>query len=306
MCKNKYVYNIDNGVVYNSSLLPGYMMKNPCKETFKKWLKLRYSSNTNTLARQLKGVVFGQGNRVIIDKATHILSLSDCYWAKEDDDVVTFEEVSPYYNNFWTGKGSYDISKGGAIPTLYVGGYLTKEWVSSKHLCKFGSNLDVEVEVSRLCRLCSIPVCYVESIEGGVRILNFTNTELMLEQADQSDRVDPDDFDEHTLIELFGIFGVQMIIIDAVIGNGDRHAGNFGWLRDANTGAYLSPAPLYDFDHALDSKSSLDRLIKDAVIATRDFGYMEEAQRICSIIAVSTINDIFRMRALKLNELIIL
>ena len=43
-----------------------------------------------------------------------------------------------------------------------------------------------------------------------------------------------------------------MIIIDAVIGNGDRHAGNFGWLRNTDTGEYVSMAPLYDFDHALD------------------------------------------------------
>lgn len=37
-----------------------------------------------------------------------------------------------------------------------------------------------------------------------------------------------------------------MIIIDAVIGNGDRHAGNFGWLRNTDTGEYVSMAPLYD------------------------------------------------------------
>lgn len=55
----------------------------------------------------------------------------------------------------------------------------------------------------------------------------------MLEQADQSGRLDPEDFDEQTIIDLFGKAGAQMLIIDAIIGNGDRHAGNFGWLRNA-------------------------------------------------------------------------
>lgn len=77
--------------------------------------------------------------------------------------------------------------------------------------------------------------------------------------------LDPDDFDEQTIMELFGKAGAQMLIIDAVIGNGDRHAGNFGWLRNTDTGEYVSMAPLYDFDHALDSTLESDRLLTDAV-----------------------------------------
>lgn len=54
-CKNAPVYDIDTQEVYNNKLLSGLMIKSPCAETFKKWFKLRYSSNTNTIARQLKG-----------------------------------------------------------------------------------------------------------------------------------------------------------------------------------------------------------------------------------------------------------
>ena len=304
MCKNTPVYNIDTEMVYNAALLPGYMMKNPCKATFKAWLKLRYSSNTNSLARQLKGVVFGQGNRVVIDKTTHIFSLSDCYWVKYDNDLTTFEMISPYYTDFWKGTGIY--SKGTAIPTLYVGGYLNKEWSSVSYLYKYGDGLEIEAEVSRLCRLCSIPVANVEVIDGGVKILNFTNPDLMLEQADQSGRIDPDDFDENSIAELFGKSGIQMLVIDAIIGNGDRHAGNFGWLRDTDTGAYVSQAPLYDFDHALDGKSDMDRLIQDAVKAVKKYGFTGERLRVADIIKQNTKNDIFIRRAVSLSELLVL
>lgn len=308
LCKNNAVYNIDTETVLNQNLLPGLMRKNPCKETFKLWLKLRYSSNTNSLARKLKGITFGQGNRITIDKVTHILSLSDCYWVKDDDDPVQFEDVSPYYNGFWTGKGFYDVSKGGAIPTLYVSGYLSKEWVSSKYLYKYDNSevdLSIEVEVSRLCRLCNIPVCYVQSIEKGVCLTNFTSPDLMLEQADQSGKIDPDDFDEYTIINMFGTFGIQMITVDAIIGNGDRHAGNFGWLRDTNTGFYVSPAPLYDFDHALDSKLSMDILIERAAAVIKQNAGTDEAERICHIFIESATNTIFRNRAISFIGLLL-
>ena len=38
----------------------------------------------------------------------------------------------------------------------------------------------------------------------------------------------------------------DMMIFDAIIGNRDRHLGNFGYLRDNDTGEYIKPAPLFD------------------------------------------------------------
>ena len=132
MCKNVPVYDIDNHKVLCNNLLPGYMqVYSQDRNAFKTWLKLRYSSNTNSLARQLKGITFGQGNRVTINRETHAFSLSDCYWIKESNDTRTFEHLSPYYVDFWKGKGVYT---GGAIPTLYVPGYISKQWINSSIL----------------------------------------------------------------------------------------------------------------------------------------------------------------------------
>lgn len=303
MCKNHMVYDTDTEFVYNHNLLSGYMRRNPCKATFKAWVKFRYSSNTNILARKLKGITFGQGNRAVIDEVTHMLSLSDCYWVRGKQSSLTFEMVSPYFQNFWKGEGTYSENQGLSIPTLYVGGYLPKEWFSARYLYKYGDGLGIEEDVSLLCKACKIPVCSVERILNGVRVENFTSPTLMLEQANQSGLLDPDDFNEDDIIKLFGLFGAQMLIIDAITGNGDRHAGNFGWLKSSNTGKYISPAPLYDFDHALDSKLSCDRLIEDAVSAMRKFGYIQEAIRICNTVLNLDTAQIFKLRtteALKL------
>lgn len=97
-----------------------------------------------------------------------------------------------------------------------------------------------------------------------------------------------------------------MLIIDAIIGNGDRHAGNFGWLRSSDTGEYISPAPLYDFDHALDSMSVIDRLIRDAVEVIRKYGFIHEAIRICKIVSSINTVQIFKLRASEALKLLVI
>ena len=89
-------------------------------------------------------------------------------------------------------------------------------------LYKYG-DISVELQCIELCRKCGISVENADETDSGIAIYNITSPMLMLEQADQSGRLDPDDFDEQTIIDLFGKAGAQMLIIDAVIGNGDRH-----------------------------------------------------------------------------------
>lgn len=295
MCKNRQVYNIDTECVYCPELLPGYMQTCPCSLTFKHWFALRYSSNTNSIARHLKGISFGQGKRPKINRETHALSLSDTYWILESGSPIKFEQISPYYQPFWTGEGLY---KTGSIPTLYVGGFLTKEWVSATELRKYGEAAKIEKECADICKMADIPVVSISELAdgSGIAIKNLTSPSVMLEQADQSGKLDPEDFDEQEIIDLFGVKGLQMIIIDAIVGNGDRHAGNFGWLRDTETGKYLDMAPLYDFDHALDSESAVDRMITDAAEAANK--YKDEAVRICWTVAnADNVREIFRVRA---------
>ena len=69
MCKNTPVYDIDNEKTLNTSLLPGLMQqKGANNHTFTKWMKYRYSSGTNTMARKLKGITFGPGARMRISR----------------------------------------------------------------------------------------------------------------------------------------------------------------------------------------------------------------------------------------------
>lgn len=121
MCKNTPVYDIEKEKTLNYNLLPGLMQqKGADNPTFTKWMKYRYSSGTNTIARKLKGITFGQGARMRINRETRALSFIDCYWTKAEDDSICFEEISPYYKPFWDGNEEFT---GQAAPTLYVGGH---------------------------------------------------------------------------------------------------------------------------------------------------------------------------------------
>lgn len=253
------------------------MSKCACDATFKLWMQCRYSAQTNTLARKLKGVYFGQGNRPKIDRETRAFSLSDSYWLSSGNEEFKF--LSPYYNDFWKGEGAYS---GGAVPTLYVSGYMSKEWTNCKELHKYGKEVVHEAEVLALVHAAGIP-CedYTLMSDNELCLYNFTSPTVMLEQADMSGRVDPDNFDNDTIIALFGEAGMDMILVDAITANGDRHAGNFGWLRDTATGAYLSMDPLYDFDHAFDSKADSDALTSEAVLTAKRYGYVDRVLLIC-------------------------
>jgi len=258
MCKDKPVFDIMRERVYDKDLLPGMMRKLPYKEQFLNWMENRYSSKSNTFARQLRAYVFGQGNRGKINLQTHALSLSDCYWLKRrDDNTTNFSQISPYFSSYWSGEGPY---RGQAIPTLYVNGFLPKYWEDAHTLVKTAPNH--EAYCAELAAQLGIPVARVTNFPDGIAVTNFTNENVMFEPADASGLINGDDFDNETILDLFGQFGYDMIFFDALVGNGDRHAGNFGYLRDSNTGSYIGPAPLFDFDHAFESNNSKDILIQ--------------------------------------------
>lgn len=268
MCKNKPVFCLDNEEVLNVDLLPGLMKRYPSKITFLNWLKTRYSSGSNTLARMLRGKVFGQKDRTKIDLTTFSLSLSDSYWLRKADSSLTFEQISPYHNKFWDGTEEYI---GGSIPTLYTSGFLNKYWDNSNTLIKFNSEeqIKLEYECCRLCEVCRIPVAkskiQVAGNKPAILSFNFTSTELMLETAEMSGIINEENITDELIINTFGYSGLSMIVVDAIFGNADRHVGNFGFLRSTDTGEYVSMAPLYDFDHALDSRAESDIMVKDAI-----------------------------------------
>jgi hypothetical protein len=308
MCKDKEVYELDTEEVYRKELLPGKMAACPCRETYQQWMDARRAEPTNTYAAQVRHDWFAPMENDLqgIDLFTHAYSLSDCYWIRTGDGVF----ASPY-----------DSCIIGDVPLLYTNGALPKYWKNNpgtrtdrpdtwarpKVLAK-QTNAGLELSCIRLCKACGIPSVHAEVFEDrrGRQFLameNFTSLDVMYEPAAVSGRLDPEEFTDEDIVRLFGAGGIRMLTIDAITGNGDRHAGNFGWLRSPDTGEYLCMAPLYDFDHALDSSCTdrMDILMEELLAVSK--GYETEIRRICDT-ASRFPEPVFAARAAFLQKLL--
>ena len=236
--------------IYNGELLPGLLKTELTQSTISDFMHNRRSFGSNEYARQMLNTIAVKNSDIIAE--TRAFSLSDSYWIKYENSEL-FEEMSPYYQYFWTGFGQY---KGGAVPTVHTDGAVSKKWLDAEHLFKQGCI--EEIEAAKMCAKANVPCVEIRHAETenteGIFVRNFTSTEIMFEPLSISGRVDQYHpiFTAEQALEIFGEFGLQMLTVDAVIGNNDRHTGNAGFLRDTNTGEYTGFAPLFDFNHAKD------------------------------------------------------
>jgi len=244
MCKNEVVYDAEERTVVNMALLPG-AMKHGIMD-FVNWMQTRYSVGSNVSARRLMLRAFGSDNHNSSLKQTRALSLSDCYWLKEKDEDVKFEDVTPYLNEEWDGKGEFT---GGSISTLFVNGAANKRWVDKDTLVKFNSVKElVPFQLAEALGLDLIPKAWVEGEDFYIR--NFTSMSIMLETMEHSGLIIGDIKPQELAVQHFGEKAVSLFVLDYLVEHDDRHWGNFGFLRNTDTGDYTGMAYFYDFDWA--------------------------------------------------------
>jgi len=244
MCKNEIVYDVEERTVVNKVLLPG-AVKHETMD-FVSWMQTRYSVGSNVSARRLMLRAFGSDNHNSSLKQTRALSLSDCYWLKEKDEDVKFEDITPYLNEEWDGKGEF---KGGSISTLFVNGAANKRWVDRDTLVKLNSPKElIPFQLAEALGLHLIPKTWVVGEDFYIR--NFTSMSRMLETMEQSGLVTGDIKPQELAVQQFGEDAVSLFVLDYLVEHDDRHWGNFGFLRETDTGDYTGMAYYYDFDWA--------------------------------------------------------
>jgi len=244
MCKDTMVYDISRNVVLSKMLLPGCMLRGTM--SYSVWMRTRYSAGSNVSARRLMLKAFGSDNHENVITATRTLSLSDCYWIKKQNENVSFDDITPYLHKEWDGTGEF---KGGSISTLFVNGAADKLWLDSKTLLKVRSYKEYEPYL--LCTALDIEnIAEAKISDDGLLLTNFTSMDYFLESMEQSGFSDEFDNPREKAVEIFKESAVALFVIDHLVEHDDRHWGNYGFLRDSNTGEYLSMAPFYDFDWA--------------------------------------------------------
>jgi len=242
MCKNEAVYNVSKKEIISKQLLPGCMLRKTM--SYSQWMKTRYSAGSNVSARRMMLSAFGSDNHENAIEATRTLSLSDCYWLKKQGEEINFYDITPYMHKEWDGTGEF---KGGSISTLFVNGAADKRWLDSKTLLKVRSFK--EYEPYALCMALGLDnVTEAKKTDEGILLTNFTSPDRFLESMEQSGFSGEKDNPREKAVEMFKESAVALFVVDYLVEHDDRHWGNYGFLRDSNTGEYLSMAPYYDFD----------------------------------------------------------
>lgn len=217
------------------------------------------------------------------------LSLNDCYWVVEEGFDGTYDKFNLYDNRFsqvlaliaFTGYGSSIRTSLASCPEFTTNGMLPKCWrrvdgkvnlykggtmgasntgnepYSEFYACQIADALGISAVNYKLSKwkgeLCS--VCEL-----------FTSKEYSFMPVGRI--VTKGGFG--AVREFYKSMGEDyvnalndMIVLDAIICNTDRHFGNFGFLVDNKTNKIVAPAPLFDHGNSLFNFAGKSDLVSD-------------------------------------------
>lgn len=203
-------------------------------------------------------------------------SLTDVFWVREKGEQTAFSDINLYENHL--SNTFIDISLRGKQYTvqneylardLSTAGCFPKAWQrvgDGFRLLKDGEKEAVERELtaSRICRCFDVSqVYYEEAAFDGEKVTasrNVTSKEYSIASMEAVE-IFAQNHDRNALqyIRRLDLHNYDMMnIIDYLIGNTDRHWGNWGVLIDNATNRAKCLHPLMDFNQAFHAYDTLD------------------------------------------------
>jgi hypothetical protein len=209
------------------------------------------------------------------------LNLSDQYWIRNQDNI-SWNDVNHFENIFSEDVGNllmYRIWRGGSMrsPDLATDGAMKKRWTivdGSRCLMKASRSLVFNEQKEPFREVFGSMVAKILTRGTFVNVVDYTliegrfyDTPLFLAHCRTfvtrgTEYVPMKHFRHrfsrldgaalyHYLADTFACLGLKlyldaMILLDYIIANEDRHFGNFGLIRNAETGEFVKPAPIFD------------------------------------------------------------
>lgn len=206
-------------------------------------------------------------------KITHAASINDSFWIKEENENVTWNDISFYRNDFndtisklaFEGLGLYGMQISSTSPELTTDGSFRKCWKKEDgEIClyKRGISGAYNAGLEPYCEALASEIIHkVDSTSVQYSVLKlhgeiatkckvFTDEDVgfvpLRKLVDRSITLEEllDFFDKLESREQFQ----RMLVLDAVTFNVDRHLGNIGILVDNETQKPLGIAPNFDFN----------------------------------------------------------
>lgn len=216
-------------------------------------------------------------DRAKIALSYHCLSLMDIYWTKESNDHVDFASINLFENHLE--KAFIDVSLRGKQMTIQNSyliadnlgtlGCYPKAWIRKEDsfwLMKDGGLEPVEHELlaSKICRCFQVnQVRYEEYYYDGQKV----SVSKIITSLDES-IVSMEHFEIYALnhdmdkmdfiLSLDSYSYYMMNILDYLIGNTDRHWGNWGLLVDNRNNKPIRLYDLMDFNKAFQTYDTLE------------------------------------------------
>jgi len=242
------------------------------------------------------------------------LSLNDCYWVTAEETGEPFEKVNLYENPIsntlaslvFTGYGSSIRSSLISSPEFTTNGMLPKCWrrVGGKIYLYKGAasgaaNTGNEpysefyaAQIARIMHIDAVPynlsrwkdtLCSTCELFTGLDYAYMPVGRIIRSGGMKAVRNYYESLGEQFVSALD-----NMILLDAVICNTDRHFGNFGFLIDNHTNTIAAPAPLFDHGNSLfnlagraawESDDALAEYVSTLVPCVYD-DFVEEARKV--------------------------
>ncbi len=214
------------------------------------------------------------------------LSLSDQYWLRPRGSELSWDDVNFFTNEFSgdLGDSFFDSSKRPDIslysPDASSNGWLKKRWKiinGERYLLKAGSGITLQEPYNEQITSNIMDVLGLEHVHYDLVVeedkpfsvcKNFIDSNTEYVPAILVTQVLPKEKNESSLhhllrcAEYLNIPDVReyidnLLTIDFLIENTDRHYGNFGFIRDVNTLKFLGAAPIFDNGTSLWHQSPL-------------------------------------------------
>ena len=258
-----------------------------------KWLKHRTIPKNRAYVHNFLSKCGLNLNRPInIIKVSKGLSLNDCYWVVEEGFNGKFSDFNLYDNRFsqilaliaFTGYGSSIRTSLASCPEFTTNGMLPKCWRRERgqiKLFKGGTSGASNTGNEPYSEFYAFQVAEIMGINAIPYNLSKWKGELC-STCDLFTNKDYSFLPVGRIVTTGGMKAVReyyetlgadfvkalddMIVLDALIFNTDRHFGNFGFLVDNKTNKITAPAPLFDHGNALFNFAGRDDLSSDEAL----------------------------------------
>ena len=258
-----------------------------------KWLKHRTIPKNRAYVHNFLSKCGLNINRpMTIIKVSKGLSLNDCYWVVEEGFEGTYDKFNLYDNRFsqvlaliaFTGYGSSIRTSLASCPEFTTNGMLPKCWRR-----KDGKILLYKGGTSGASNTGNEPYSeyYAAQVAKvlGVNAIEYGLSQWKGELCSTCELFTSKDYSflpVGRIVTSGGMTAVReyyeklgnefvealndMLVLDAIIMNTDRHFGNFGFIIDNKTNKIVAPAPLFDHGNALLNFAGRDDLENDEAL----------------------------------------